>query len=342
MPTVDSDRRLTSDSVVEEVTFSISGMTCEACTGRIEQAIGSVPGVTSAKVGLVSARAKIWFEPEAGHLDAVLQAVARAGYAIHPEVGVEPPELQCSTMRTRMQRFESYLPRTLTRWILREAKAAKIASVERVATVMFTDIAGFTTLAADKPAGAVADFLNEHFTLITRCIEAQGGTIDKFMGDGAMVFWAASEWPDHGPRGARAALCIQRAIAADNAQRRLRGQPPVHVRVGIHTGPVVIGSIGAPSRMNYTIVGDTVNTAQRLEQLGKEVLANDRPEVTVLISETTAAEIGPGFRTAPVGNVRLRGRHDDIQTFVLGDTGDPLSAPRRVAVLAGAGSEEGS
>lgn len=318
---INTDQRLSSESAVEEVTFSISGMTCESCIARIEQAIRSVPGVTDAAVELVSARARVRFRPEAGHHDAVLEAVARAGYAVNPEAVPTDAAPQCSTLRTRMQRFESYLPRALTRWILREADAAKIASVDRVATVMFTDIVGFTTLAEGQPAGAVADFLNEHFALVTRCIEAEGGTIDKFMGDGAMAFWVASEWPDHAARAAEAALCIREAVLRDNAQRRIRGERPVHVRIGIHTGPVVIGSIGAPSRMNYTIVGDTVNTAQRLEQFGKEIPANDGLEVTVLIGAATAAEIGPGFRAAPVGRVHLRGRHEDVPAFVLHDGG---------------------
>jgi len=313
---------------VEEVTFSISGMTCGACLARIEQAIRSVPGVTDAAVDLVSARARVRFRPEAGHHDAVLQAVARAGYAVNPEAAPTDAAPQCSTLRTRMQRFESYLPKALTRWILRDADAAKIASVERIATVMFTDIVGFTALAEGKPASDVADFLNEHFALVVHCIETEGGTIDKFMGDGAMAFWVASEWPDHAARAARAALCIRQAILRDNAQRRIRGQQPAHLRIGIHTGPAVIGSIGAPGRMTYTIVGDTVNTAQRLEQLGKEIPANDRAEVTTLISGTSAAEIGPGFGTAPVGRVHLRGRHADVEAFVLQDGGEPTGAPQ--------------
>lgn len=304
---------------VEEATFSISGMTCEACIARIEHAIRAVPGVTDTEVELVSARARVRFEPEAGHHDAVLQAVARAGYAIDPETISRDTSLQCSTLRTRMQRFESYLPTALTRWILRETNAARIASVERVATVMFTDIAGFTALAEGKPAGTVADFLNEHFALVTRCIEAKGGTIDKFMGDGAMAFWVASESRDHAARAARTALCIRREILRDNMQRRVRGEWVVRLRIGIHTGPVVIGSIGAPSRMNYTIIGDTVNTAQRLEQFVKEIPESTSSEVTVLIGDSTAAEIASSFQMKPVGCVHLRGRHEDIRAFVLED-----------------------
>lgn len=183
-------------------------------------------------------------------------------------------------------------------------------------TVMFTDIVGFTAQAEGRPASAIADFPNEHFALVAECIEAEGGMIDKFIGDAVMAFWIASQRPDHELSACRAALAIARALRLDNARRQALGDFVVCLRIGIHTGPVVIGNIGSPSRMNYTIVGDTVNTAQRLEQFGKE-FASDGRHVTAIVGEPIAAHLPQNLSLTPLGPVSLRGRIDDIRAFRL-------------------------
>jgi class 3 adenylate cyclase/copper chaperone CopZ len=303
-------------SAAEEVTFNILGMTCKSCVARIESAIRAVPGVVDTKVTLVTARARVQFKIGAGDSDAVLQAVARAGYAIDPASVPDIRELQCSTLRMRMRRFEAYLPKPLARWVLRNSDTARVASVERQVTVMFTDIVGFTTQAEGRPATAIADFLNEHFALVAECIDAEGGTIDKFIGDAVMAFWIASQRLDHELSACRAARAIAHALNLDNARRHARGDFMVRLRIGIHAGPVVIGSIGSPSRMNYTIVGDTVNTAQRLEQFAKGV-ASDGRHVTAIVSETIAARLPQSFFLTPLGSVSLRGRLESIRAFRL-------------------------
>lgn len=116
-------------SAPEEATFNILGMTCDSCVARIESAIPGVPGVAGTKVTLVTARARVQFEHGAGNSDAMLQAVARAGYAIDPAPAPASPELQCSTLRTRMHRFEAYLPKPLARWVLGTSDTAHVASV---------------------------------------------------------------------------------------------------------------------------------------------------------------------------------------------------------------------
>src|SRR3546814_6000796 len=116
-------------------------------------------------------------------------------------------------------------------------------------------------------AQETADLLNEHFALVTACIEAEGGIVDKFIGDAVMAMWGAIKRDeDHAVHACAAVRAIGMAMAADNARRLMLGKPILRMRVGIHSGPVVIGNIGAPGRINFTVVGDTVNTAQRLEQ----------------------------------------------------------------------------
>ena len=150
------------------------------------------------------------------------------------------------------------------------------------------------------------------------CIEAEDGTIDKFMGDGLMAFWGAPvHHKDHAPRACRAALAMREQLTADNRMRSTAGERPVRLRVGVHTGPMVVGNIGAPGRMNYTIVGDAVNAGSRMEQLGKE-LAPDR-ECLILITGATARALGPEFTLEPHGAHAVRGRRELIDVYELVD-----------------------
>ena len=173
-----------------------------------------------------------------------------------------------NAMISGLRSFETYVPRALVQRLVRQGNEAAIRSDERDLTILFSDIVGFTRLSENLPAPDVAAFLNRHFTHLNSAVEAEGGTLDKYMGDGALAFWGAPErLPDHAERACRAALAIATAIDADNVERRRANLAPVRLRIGIHSGSVVVGNIGAPTRINYTIVGDPVNTAERLHEL---------------------------------------------------------------------------
>lgn len=212
--------------------------------------------------------------------------------------------------------FEVYVPRALVERLLRLDAAGSLASVERDVTVMFTDIASFTAFCEGRAAADVAAFLNRHLAMVSDAIEATGGTVDKFIGDGVMAFWGAPEaQPDHAERAARAALAIAQALHTDNRARREAGKAPVRMRLGLHSGPVTVGNIGAPGRMNYTIIGDTVNAAQRVEALGKKLVPD--AEIVALATAETAARLGPAFTPTPAGAHALRGRQEAIEVFRL-------------------------
>jgi adenylate cyclase len=135
-----------------------------------------------------------------------------------------------------------------------------------------------------------------------------------------MALWGALEpQPDHALRAVRAARAIAVAVHADNARR----ERPVRVRIGVHSGPVVVGNIGTATRMNYTVVGDTVNAAQRLEALAKQLLPE--AEVAILISAATAAALPATLATVPLGRHALRGRGAPAEVFPL--VGIPDQAP---------------
>jgi class 3 adenylate cyclase len=222
-----------------------------------------------------------------------------------------------NSMLDGLRWFERYVPKPLVSRLMSVQGADAVQSMERTVTVMFTDIASFTSLSESIPAAEVAELLNHHFTLVAGCIEAEGGTVDKFIGDSVMAVWGAPEHYDDGPeRACRAALAIAEVLRADNAARRRRGERPIELRIGVHTGPVVVGNIGSPGRLNYTVVGDTVNTAKRLDELARSV-PSPGEDVRILVSSETARELGPGFGPEYLGRRQVRGREEGVDVFAL-------------------------
>jgi class 3 adenylate cyclase len=191
-----------------------------------------------------------------------------------------------------------------------------LESEQRHLTVMFTDIAGFSTASQAEDAAAVAAYLNRHFGLVNTCIETEGGIVDKYIGDSVMAFWGAPEKiKNRAERACRAAIAIRAAIERDNALCRDAGGKETRMRIGIHSGDATVGNIGSSSRVNYTIIGDMVNVGQRIEQIAK-VLVKDE-SVAILISETTRADLGPEFAPRSLGRHKLRGRVGDMEIFAL-------------------------
>ncbi len=220
-----------------------------------------------------------------------------------------------NTMLRGLGWFENYVPKSLVRKLMETGDAH---SENRTVTVMFTDIVSFTPLAEHMSSEEVADMLNRHFELITSCIEKEGGTVDKFIGDAVMAFWGAPEYQtDHAARACRAAQAIRKAIILDNQARVKDGLEPIRMRIGIHTGRLVVGNIGSSGRINYTVVGDTVNIAQRIEQLGKALTNEETPEVLTLISEATFKESGDCVETQSVGEHPVKGRNNTVSIYKL-------------------------
>jgi class 3 adenylate cyclase len=214
--------------------------------------------------------------------------------------------------------FETYVPKTLVMLLIGRGHRGQLASETREITVLFSDIVGFTGIGERLAAPALAEFLNRHFSMLAECIEAEGGTIDKYIGDSVMAFWGAPDLqPDHAARACRAALAIAGRLHDDNQRRTAEGKRPVRLRIGIHTGPVVVGNIGAPGRINYTAIGDTVNISQRLEQLGKQV-DDGTGDCVILIGADTARLLPAGDgQPTPLGAFALRGRDAETEVYRL-------------------------
>jgi class 3 adenylate cyclase len=216
-----------------------------------------------------------------------------------------------NAMRNGLAWFEIYVPRRLVRQLMDNPSPEAVASRQLEVTVLFTDIVGFSRLAEQLEASEAALLLNRHFELLAGCVAETDGTVDKFLGDGMMAFWGAPlPQPDHALRAVRTALLIR-----DRLQAAQDGFPPLRLRLGIHTGTALVGNIGSRDRLNYTLVGDTVNIAQRLEQLGKEVAPGDG--IVILASDATAAHAEGLCRVEPLGPRQLRGRDETVEVFRL-------------------------
>ncbi|HEY7655029.1 MAG TPA: adenylate/guanylate cyclase domain-containing protein [Methylomirabilota bacterium] len=193
----------------------------------------------------------------------------------------------------------TYTPRHLADKILRSRSA--IEGERRQVTVLFADIAGFTTLAEKIDPEDVHRIVDRCFDLITAEVHRFEGTINQYTGDGVMALFGAPIAHEDSPRRAvHAALAIQRAIRDYDRERQAQGGLPLQMRIGLHTGPVVVGKIGDDLRMDYTAVGDTTNLASRLQQAA-------RPG-SVVVSEATHAALGGFFETLDLGETAVKGR----------------------------------
>jgi len=220
-----------------------------------------------------------------------------------------------NNMRSVLRMFETYVPRTLVRRLIAD-ESRTVDSSERELTVMFTDIVGFTTIAEGHSPAEVAALVNEHFDILGSCVEEQGGTIDKYIGDALMAFWGAPETTeDASVRACYCALAMVDALERDNQRRKGEGLAPIKIRIGIHTGPALVGNIGAKGRVNYTIIGDTVNTCQRIENLGREI--ETRRAAVILISDSVARDLPASMPYAQVGSFAVKGRDKPVEVYQL-------------------------
>lgn len=180
------------------------------------------------------------------------------------------------------------------------------------ATVLFADIRGFTTIAEALTPEAVVTLLNEYFAAVEPAIQARGGWINKFGGDSLLaVFGTPVNYPDHARRAVQAALDMRAALAVFNRRREASGQPPLAVGMGLHTGPLVAGNVGSPTRMEYTVIGDIVNAASRIDGLNKDW------HTDILLSADTFRAAGGDFPARAMPPVALKGKTQTIAVFAL-------------------------
>ena len=205
--------------------------------------------------------------------------------------------------------FRKYIPADLVRMLLREGIEPRPGGSVRVLTVLFADIAGFTGL-SERLGDRIIPLLSAYLDTMSREVSTHGGTIDKFIGDAVMAFWGAPEMnADHAVDACRAALAGQAALQAsalsDDSGR------PLQVRIGINSGDMLVGNIGSEVRLNYTVIGDTVNIASRLEGANKEY------GTEIIIGEETRRLAGDRVQVRELDRLMVYGRVGGLTIYEL-------------------------
>ncbi len=220
--------------------------------------------------------------------------------------------------RQLVQLFGSYVPPELVDEMARDPEQYSMQARTSELTVMFCDMRGFTGLAETLEPVQLQALLNRVFTRLTDVIGAHRGTIDKYMGDCIMAFWGAPvATPDHAQRAVQAALGMLDAIDQANRELAALGLPAVSVGIGLNTGPMAVGDMGSKVRRAYTVIGDAVNLAARLEGLSRQYGA------PIIASEFTRAA-APGFAWQELDRVQVKGKHRSVTVFT------PRGAPGAV------------
>ena len=177
---------------------------------------------------------------------------------------------------------------------------------------MFCDIRDFTSLTEKMPPSDVVRFLSQYHAMMVEVIFAFRGTIDKFIGDAIMVtFGTPDPSEDDAERSVRAALAMNNALAGLNADRERRGLAAIRHGIGIHFGPVIAGNIGSEDRLEYTVIGDTVNVASRIQDACKSVGEG------LLISDAVQRQLPPDIEVSPLPEQHVKGRQAPVQIYAV-------------------------
>jgi adenylate cyclase len=214
--------------------------------------------------------------------------------------------------------FGQYVPPELVDEMARDPAKYSMEGKNEVLTVLFTDIRGFTSIAEGLDPKALAAFLNEFLTAMSLVIRTHRGTLDKYMGDAIMAFWGAPVAdPQHARHALAAAVAMQAELARLNPAFRARGWPEIRIGIGLNTGPMSVGDMGSKLRKAYTVMGDAVNLASRLEGLTKAYGAG------IIVGQATR-EAAPGIVFRELDRVRVKGKDAPVAIY------EPIGAENEV------------
>jgi adenylate cyclase len=213
--------------------------------------------------------------------------------------------------------FTSYIPRDLVRDLLKSESGIGIGGESRYLTVLFSDLKDFSTISETTPTRELLLRVSSYLELMTYAIKEEGGTVDKFIGDSVMAFWGAPLLDkDHAYHAAVAAIKTKRRMVTLNQGLIRENKPPLVVRIGINTDAVLVGNIGSTERLSYTVMGDGVNIASRLEGINKEFGTD------IAISHALFKEAGERLWVRPIDQITVKGRKGEILIYELMGTRD--------------------
>jgi adenylate cyclase len=231
--------------------------------------------------------------------------------------------------KARIRRmFQQYVPPAVVRELIHRPELLSLGGEERVATVLFSDVQGFSRVAEGLEPTALVALLNEYLTVMTDVVVEHGGVIDKYLGDSLMAeFGVPVPLDDHAVAACRAALKMRDELRRLRQEWQRRGMPALHARTGINTGRVLVGNLGSFRMMDYTCMGDHVNLASRLEGVNKEY------HTQILVSEFTWRAVQAHFVGREIDRVRVVGRGEAVAVYELIATRDQGVDERTTALL---------
>jgi adenylate cyclase len=231
-------------------------------------------------------------------------AIALENARLYDEV-VESKEQE----RRVRQLFQKYVPADVVRAALNMKEGGRLSS-KQTATVLFSDIRNFTATAEKLEPEAVVGFLNDYLQRMVDIVFEEGGIVDKFVGDAVMaIFGAPIVKPDDAVRAVRAAKRMILEVERFNQDQARNGGVQIRIGIGLHTGPLIAGNIGSDRKMEYTVIGDTVNVASRVESLNKEL------KTEILITQDTYDATGRSFEVRPMPLVAVKGKEKKLQVY---------------------------
>ncbi len=231
-----------------------------------------------------------------------------------------------TSMRSSLQTFKKYVPAELVRQVIQTGEVARLGGHKRELTIFFSDVADFTTISEKMEPEALMLQLSDYLGTLATVIDQDNGTVDKYMGDGLMAFWGAPlPNPDHAYHACLAALRCQQAVARLNETWQVEDKPQFVTRIGLHTGETLVGNMGSSERMNYTVLGDSVNLASRLEAINKIY------GTAIIVSLATYHRVVEHFHFRPLDIVTVKGKEQGVLLYELaGQVGH--TPPERVAL----------
>ncbi len=215
-------------------------------------------------------------------------------------------------MRTGLRSFKKYVPDELVRELISLNKEAILEGERRSMTIYFSDIAGFTSISEKLSPEELVEQLSQYLGSASKIITEHHGTLDKYIGDAIMAFWGApSPLTDHALQACLSAIEHKRVLRLANQELERMGKMPFTDRIGIHTGEVIVGNMGSENRLNYTVIGDNVNLASRLESINKYY------GTEIIISEPTYAIVKDFVEVRILDLVAVKGKHNAIEIYEL-------------------------
>jgi len=265
--------------------------------------VAAVIVVYLAAAAVAFQRSDLWL-PVAAPVSALLVSFAASNLTRYATTGRE--------LRQTRQALSRYMSAKVVDYIFASGGPDQLRGQRRVITVMFSDVRNFTQLSEKRSPAEVLTILNRYLDAMTEIVFAYDGVVDKFIGDGILCYWGAFGDADrHARLAARTAARMVARLGELNENWRAEGLPELNIGIGINTGEAVFGNLGAGRKVEFTVLGDTVNVASRLEAMNKEF------GTRIILSENTEAALGPGCETRLLAEVAIRGREQKMKVYEL-------------------------